>query len=303
MVIIVLSLISMLTGINFTTLEYDGECVFAGSKGHGVFKIDPEREIYEKIPDEYLTCSYISSLEIADGNLWIGTYNGVSVLDSELNLILTYIPSDYYQRWFRDIAYFKGGVFLGTLTSVFNYVRTFNIANNSLKNLSVFFTDDSLWVGTDDGVYYSDNGFSFCKLLVPGNFSENHLPVTALVRDNGWFWIGLDDISPGYSPGGLLLYDGFDKVYRIDNNSGLVYNGISALEIVGDFILVASFKNIQGFKLGGGLQKIEGGNITNIFFCDDLFPLINDILYIEKRNEIWVATTNGVYEIFDELNP
>lgn len=293
----------MLSGINFTALEYDGECVFAGSRGFGVFIINPDKEVYEKVPDDYLPCLYVSTLELIDKDMWIGTYNGVVVLDNELNLKFTYIPSDFYQRWFRDITCYKGGVFLATLTSLFKYIRTFNVENISLQNLSLFWVDDSLWVGTDDGIYYSDNGYSFKKLNIPGNFSESQLPVTAMVRDEGWFWIGLDDISPGYSPGGLLLYDGFDKVYRIDNNSGLVYNGISALEIVGDFILVASFKNIQGFKLGGGLQKIEGGNITSIFFCDELFPLINDILFIEERNEIWVATTNGVYEIFDDLDP
>jgi ligand-binding sensor domain-containing protein len=300
--IILLAIISLLSGMPVNTLEYDNRYVYMGTQGQGIYYCDPVSMDLNKIPDTQLPCNYISALYSREQLLIIGTYNGIAILDDDLDLIENYIPADYYRRWITDIAYYQGNYIFANLNGLINYSQgNFSFIPTPFVP-SVFWVEDTLWLGTDRGLLFTtdlsnfhNSGFSTDDI-----FSE-YLPVTCLIRDSGWFWIGLEDNYSSYSPGGLWLFDGDDQHYRMGRNSGLVFNGLSVLYRHDKIIIACTYCKINGLKKGGGLQILSPEGVVSWLGMSRIFPLINDIIYIPETDQFWIATDQGVEIVEDSL--
>ncbi|KQC13915.1 MAG: hypothetical protein APR63_06960 [Desulfuromonas sp. SDB] len=293
--ILVLIIISILSGVTVNELEYHRSCVYMGTQGQGLYYCDPVNMELNKIPDEHLPCKYISAVYCRDQFILVGTYNGIVILDEDFNLIDKYIPGDYYHRWITDIAYFKGSYIFSNLYGLIKYARgRFTFIPTAFAT-SVLLGEDTLWLGTDRGLWFSTDlaVFHHSAFYTECN-SAQYLPVTDLVRDSGWFWIGMEDDYSDYSPGGLWLFDSEWESFRMGRNSGLVFNGISALYPLDDLLLLGTYCKINGLRKGGGLQILSAQGIVSWLGLSRIFPLINDFEYIPSLGQLWIATDQGV---------
>lgn len=293
--IIVLIIISILSGVTVNELEYHHPYVYMGTQGQGLYFCDPVKLELNKVPDDYLPCNYISAVFCRNQFILVGTYNGIAILDEDFNLIDKYIPGDYYHRWITDIAYFKGSYVFSNLYGLIIYARGgFRFIPTPFAT-SVLLGEDTLWLGTDRGLWYSADlaDFHHSSFFTECN-SDQYLPVTTLDRDSGWFWIGLEDNYSSYSPGGLWLFDSERESFRMGRNSGLVFNGISAVYPLDDLLLVGTYCKINGLGKGGGLQILSSQGIISWLGLSRIFPLINDFTYIPSLQQLWIATDQGV---------
>lgn len=298
-------IISLLSGYNITDLNIYFDKIIVSTANNGLYSIDTVDFLLSKIPSDKLPCECITTTEVINNKLWVGTYNGLVVFDENNNILLKYIPQSYYDRWIRDIVYYNNKVYLATLTGLLIYKDKNFYFDRSIDGVSCFLDDNVLYIGTEKGLYYLNENNIITPTHLSVNFlNQNYFPITSLEKQNNWLWVGLTDFKEGYSMGGLWLYD-LDKYYiQINSSSGLIYDGISYISYYKEKLLISSYREVLGIKIGGGLQIFDNGNFTSYLLIDKLFPKINCILTFPENNQIWIGTTDGIEIVndFEEEN-
>ncbi|UCH15738.1 MAG: hypothetical protein JSV22_07165 [Bacteroidales bacterium] len=293
--------------------------IWIGSLTFGLFAYDlsDEKLIASPVSDSLvkITDKIFTIVEHDNGNIWIGTDNGIYIIEADLsetnvirvngkeqgissNNIICFF-SDYERRiW---IGTDGGGLNLynpdNNTFSVYDsdeYDR-FSINNNSVRSI---YEDKQgiLWLGTyQGGVNYAqleDRKQIMHYKNEPGN--NNSLiynAVAAMYEDKrGNLWIGTDG-------GGLDFYNTKTKVYRHyvhDPGRTNSINGNSVLTIaedknnriwIGGYLHGISVINHKTGKIKS--YKNQPGNKGSLSDND-----VRDI-YIDKKDNVWIATNGG----------
>jgi signal transduction histidine kinase/ligand-binding sensor domain-containing protein/CheY-like chemotaxis protein len=270
--------------------------VWVGTFGGGLDKIEKIRTYKNKKPvDEFkfihltegegkkqLSSNKITDIaETPDGNLWIGTQNGLNCFDRKKNQVIRFLhnPADAQSISNDNISSLcvdkQGNVWAGTWEKGLNlldpqghkFVRFFNDPNNkySLSHniIMELYCDNSgtVWVGTWGG--------GLNKVVPPGNGVKNwaHQPAGTFK-----FITYRNDKSDFKSITGNSIYSIMqDKTGTIW--VGTDWNGLNYFHIRRDKFIRVSAQTSQPCNL-----------IDNVVFT----------LFLDKSNMLWIGTKNGI---------
>lgn len=294
----------------------------------GILRIENRQENFigfaNGLPHQVVT----SIFEDREGNIWIGTLNGVAKLNS---LAIKNYPSLFPKVTSSIYKIFRSGkeiyVFTDEGVSVFNLTNgtinnyPFNFSNRNNVNDVIDFTNNSKLIATNNGLYVWQG-----DRLFPSNLNSQIMSKTILSlaidsynkvyvgTDSGLFvikdnklvdYLSVDDVLPSNQINAILItkseevWIGTDNglVKYIDDNvlvlrtgNGLINNYVTSLsEDSEGRIWIGTKKGLSSFKNGRFNNFVLK---SNGYIVDE----INDVLPL-KQNEIWIATPRGIFII------
>jgi ligand-binding sensor domain-containing protein len=246
--------------------------IWLGTNGGGLNRYDRDHDRFTHFLTDDTDSATIAGdivyclMVVEDSLLWIGTNNGLSVLDIRKNRVIPreQLPSALSQIYGLDIlsmAIDKNNViWLGVETGLFHYDQAkmkleavnFPGDNSHLPagvGVTVLMSDskNNLWVGTSSGIAFMKNGAEIftrpAGIPVSGNNASNGIIKAILEDDNNNIWIGsfgsgLDIYSPISGELMNFVYD-YNNPYSLSSNevlslfidhSGIVWAGTNGLD-------------------------------------------------------------------------
>ena len=260
----------------------DGRLLLA-TDGGGLIVFDPEKETFDAYTSDPHTQGSLNTNAVyciandADGNIWVGTYNGGVNIHKA------------HKTWFE---YFTNASHGG---------------KNTLSNRSVLGLceagDGKVWIGTDGGGLNifdrSNNTFSVFKNKANDPLSIAGNVVKTIFKDHkNRMWLG-------FFNSGLDVFDpktGVFKHYRheLNNPSSLSFDNVWTIaEDQQNMIWVGT--------IGRGINRLdpESGRFT-VYLSNQNDPnsLSSDdvvVAHIDKKNNLWVGTNYGGLNLFDRV--
>ena len=252
-------------------IEDNDGYIWVGSNDEGVNIIDRSNDKVYRLDKEGELNSLLTSTDITvingyDNKIFIGTNNGISIIDKDKKEIIKYLESD----------------------------SSFDSDKSKIREIYID-KDKLVWIGTRDGLYTMDENYKFSNLN--DIFKDNNINdrvISSIYEDSdGEIWIGLS------IDGGLVRYNkDTGKVinYISNDKNGLSYNSVK--DINGDSsgnIWIATNYGLNKFNKSENkfTQYTEKEGLSNNF--------IYGILFDEEENP-WVSTNYGVskYDINKE---
>jgi ligand-binding sensor domain-containing protein/signal transduction histidine kinase len=229
--------------------------------------------VIKKVSDKIkpgIGCAVTKIIENSNGNLWLGTWNGLTCMQKDGKVLSLLFPNPV-------------------------------IANNvNLRFCYVLYEDQNknLWIGTNGKglIKYNQQTGKVVNYLFsadnPNSISNNYVSSILEDRSNN-LWIGTSNGLNKFNPSG----NNFTRVYHDTHNPySLVGNTVSSLIQDKDgLIWVSTFRGISRFYQSG--NKF---NDFNLYDKKSGRQLISDrvtSLYIDKFDNIWDGTKDGLYEI------
>ncbi|WP_316812049.1 two-component regulator propeller domain-containing protein [Pedobacter heparinus] len=262
-------------GINDVFID-DNE-LWIGTEGHGLLRYDSEtREntafVHTALKNSIADDNVRSINKDADGNIWLGTFKGLSILNPG-NLT--------FENYRHQIS------------------QPFTIGQNSVRGI---YRDrqKGMWLGTYYGgvSYYHKDDIKFNLLSQnTGKPSLNDEVISVIKQDkSGNFWIGTNNKGVNYwDPGkNTISYYSSDE----NNPNGLSSNNIKAIDFddAGN-VLIGTHK--------GGLNLLNPltGKITRYLHrTNDPNSIAGDLVYSilkDYKGRIWIGTRSGL----DQFQP
>lgn len=249
----------------------DDGYMWVGSNDEGVNIIDRSKDKVYRLDKEGELNSLLTSTDITVINgygnkIFIGTNNGINIIDKDTKEIIKYLESDI------------------DFDSDKSKIREIYIDKNKL-----------VWIGTRDGLYTIDENYKLTDLNnIFKDININDRVISSVYEDSdGEIWIGLS------IDGGVVRYNKYTGEvinYKADNKNGLSYNSVK--DINGDSsgnIWIATNYGLNKFNKSQNkfTQYTEEKGLANNF--------IYGILFDEKDNP-WVSTNYGIskYDINKE---
>lgn len=237
-------------------LPYGKNSICIGTKTKGMYWFDT---LNEKFINNSIDTDVRVIKKTQDGNLWIGTSDGVTYLDEKGNYEkLVNVPYDsrslshnYIKSIFLDK---KGSVWIG---SYYGGIDIWDVSNNNFINY---------------GEHFTQNRLSF-KV------------VSSIVADTD------KNLYFGTEGGGITIFDPekYETTYiNKENSPELLSDNIKALLLVDDNLWIGSYD--KGIKVYNTKRK----TFDTTFLPKELYQLINDtgVFTIKSggRNSIWIGT-------------
>lgn len=279
------------------------------------FKIESDKQ--QSITDEVRSITQDHM-----GTLWIGTYNGFYILNSN-KTSFNHIVHDENNKYslsqnsiYKIFEDTKGDIWIGTYAGGINYYdRSFDVfknfssgANNTKLNYKVVSSivedpNNNLWIGTEGGGlnFYDKAKGAFTYYThdpkKANSISDNNVK-SVLRTSKGHFWIGTHD-------GGLNFLDTnkkpfqFKKFKNIPNDP----NSLSNNRVIS--LLEDSQKNIWIGTSGGGLNKlnIKTKTISHVLNTEQhIGAFIYTISKTSNKEILLVGGNKGLIEINIKTN-
>lgn len=296
-------------------IMYDNDLWIATSED-GVYVVDEKNVIkthYKNIPgnSESLLNNKVRALTVdKDGNVWFGTFKGLSVLKPETKEFDNY-QSDSNKRFslsnnsIRSIYLDSdGGVWIGTFYGGVSYYHHDNIKfrtidmhngsislNDNIVNCISGTSDGFVWFGTNDNGLnrwnIKDNSISYYSLPT----IKSLLPMDDGSVLVGTHWEGLIHFFPSQNI--RKIYKHTDSEYSISDNR------VDALlkDSKGD-IWVGTYKGLLKFDLKSGrFTLFNGDSNKNKLSSDGILSL-----YEDSKHRLWIGTFNGLnmYDLYND---
>lgn len=242
--------------------------IWVASEGFGLYEIEKSGKInlYEYNPGKpnSLSSNHIRSIRVDSQNrLWIGTFNGLDILDLNTRKIARYSSSD---------------------------VSVNSLSQNSVRAI---FNDNQggVWLGTFYGGlnYYHplQNQFSRIKHIPYSNSLSDNVVSSIVEDESGIMWIGTNEA-------GLNKYNPKTKhftYYRKGKSENqLLSNNIKAIWTTPEYCYIGSH--------GGGLARLDKKSDKIKRFHRFNSDIISDNVYSiqedSQRGVLWLATLNGL---------
>ena len=278
--------------------------IWLGNFRSGVDFISRYPSIFSQLP--YTTHGYTHlsykpvwscALDPTDGSMWFGGENEIVNFNNnrvrETPLPVSQVRSHSYIRGIHVDR--KGRVWCGTSERgliVYNpSASTFvNIENIPTDVRTIYEKNDSIYVGTAQGIYTVSDNF-IASPLTDINNNLNDLIIHALWIDKK------DNLWVGTFGKGVHVFDNKNKkIGKLSTTDGFPSNAVNAIH--GD-----SYGNIW-IATQSGLVKIESvDNLTNYRVYGANEGLKSHVKSIEEdyRHNLWVSTNNGLAH-FDTAN-
>ena len=224
----------------------------------------------------------LSLLEDDEGNLWIGTFGGISRYHQA--------SFDYYESIFGPTrpnqaspslaADGQGGLWVGGHDALSHYTdgKFTYLPDEPSSGLHWALLSDRagrLWAGTEEGLlHYADD-------RVERFTTEDGLPsnwVTDLLEDaDGRLWIG--------TYGGLVRYDG-QTIEKFSIEHGLPDNRI--------WTLLQAPDGDVWIGTEGGLARYDGSSFNALTVADGLLHKVVRALHRDREGTLWIGTDGGL---------
>ncbi len=223
----------------------DKDLIWIGTEGGGLNYIDRSKSITGSYIINSLQQNIVKSLaKDQESNLWIGTYDGVSHLNTRTQKITNYEITTNdgkpENKQVYAIVVSDDGIWLGTdgrglkfmdknhkITSYFHNRDDRNSLSGNIVLSLLKHGKDNLWVGTEHGLNYFDiKSKKFTQYLYDLNdpYSIQHNTIISLFYDSkDRLWVGTEG-------GGLNFFDkNTNRFYAIQTNLGLASSVIHAI--------------------------------------------------------------------------
>lgn len=224
----------------------DGDALWVGTEGGGLNYINRKKAIAKSYIINSVQQNIVKSLtKDNNGNIWIGTYDGLSYLNTKTDQITNYEITENdgkpENKQVYAIAVVNDGIWLGTdgrglkfrsndgkITSYFHNKNnknsiSGNIVTSLLKNIN-----NDLWIGTEHGLnYFNAKSKKFTQYLYDSKnrYSIQHNTIISLFYDSKHrLWVGTEG-------GGLNFFDkNTNRFYAINGSLGLSNSVIHAIK-------------------------------------------------------------------------
>ncbi len=274
----------------------------------GLFRYNIETKTTYEFPTDKLPHKTIYSIiKAADGNMYVGTYNGLCKIDNSNNITSINIPTDRtWKNIFVNVLLEnkeKGIIWIGTEGNLFRHdinngttILIPYFTGNSIKSLS-YDSEKNLLIGTDNGLYvYSSDGQTQKHYIHDSRNSQsisNNI-IWCITTDKAQnIWLGTDN--------GISYTDNSNKytfipVWELSNtNDGNMF-----------YTILKDSKGRYWFGGTDGLLQTEGTNNiekSRWFKVGEKNSELshNRIRHIfeDKSNDLWIAT-DGSIERYDD---
>jgi ligand-binding sensor domain-containing protein len=236
----------------------DNGALWIGTEGGGLNYIDRKKGTVKSYTINSVQQNIVKSLaKDKAGNLWIGTYDGLSYLDIKTGKIINYEISENDSKPENKQVYAlvvaENGIWLGTdgrglkfrdqqgkITSYYHNPKDKNSISGDIVLSLLKDKGNNLWVGTDHGLnYYNAQSNSFTQFVHQNNnsFSLQQNTILSLFSDSkNRLWVGTEG-------GGLNYYDKTTKkFYAVNINLGLSNGVIHAIREDGPRKFMGKYK-------------------------------------------------------------
>ncbi len=241
-----------------------------------------------------------SFTEDINGNLWIGTDNGLNYLDRETNTFTYYFndETDPYSISYNDIKAMtvdiKGNLWIGTNRGGLDYYDFetgrflhYNHDPDNINSLSwdkiyglLNDKDNNLWIITNENI---DNQQSSIDILLAGQDKFIHL------KEKAYFGITQNKDGNIYigSIGGIWEFDKPDSIFNFIANDSLIGKVYALLEDSYGFTWIGSDK---------GLTRYDNSMQTFLHFSENKGHPVNIVYGILEDNgkNLWISTNFGL---------
>ena len=263
----------------------------------------------------------LSLLKSNDGVLWVGTRNGLNKNETRNPnfLHIRNIPGSYGLSAKNVTSFMKEHdslLWIGTNNGLNLYNENNNkiqvFKKNAIKNNSLLtdyilcqFIDskNNKWIGTRRGgfykVEYNSNSEIEFKHIRPANDTTSAISVHFITESkDGSLWIGTGGA-------GLWKYNPTENTVKKYSSAK---NGTGPNHPYIFVILEDQFQNLWLGTPSGGLNLFNPRTEKFIYFQNkpkNDNSISNDIilsLHINKQNELWIGTNNGVNKLIPKLN-
>jgi len=316
-------------GINFTSykvpvekdddyvscLILDGSTVWLGTRFSGLFKFAEGKMEKVTIENNSMTTNTMtwSSAANSNGNVWIGTHDGLMYFDPNGKSSLLFQNRDSMNNRIAAVQTDK----VGNAWIALNYSDTclvkisgmdttvYTTTNSPLVrgtiNKICFDSQNHLWIGTDVGLYHYD-GLSWRHYDTKNSQLKNNEIAGMAVDHNDVVWCGVID-------NGLYRYDGTTWTNYNKDNSKLPSNLIRTLAVDSKNRLWMDSGEEDGWgsigvEYGYGLTCFDGTNWITYNRSNSKIPsnTVMDIT-IDKNDNIWLCTFGDVgMTMFDGIS-
>lgn len=251
----------------------DVDVIWIGTEGRGLYRYGPQKGVfvnYMHKPGEksVVTGNDVRSIRAdLNGNLWIGTFSGLTIWDTRLNS---------YRHYHQDPG------------------RPYSMSHNSVRQI---YRDrqGGMWLGTYFGgvSYYHPEHIKFNLLTQNrGKLSLTDQVINIISQDdNQNFWIGTNDKGISYWDRQQGTITGYSQT--ASGTPVFRSNSIKAILPLSDGRLLVGTHN-------GGLNLFSPATFANRIFLhspDDTTTISGDMVYAllrDHRGEIWVGTRTGL---------
>ncbi len=287
----VLSHIPMNNSIDMMTSDYQGNLWFASSR-QGLMKVVTNNFQYltQMAGLDEIT---VNATCLKDGNIYIGTDNGLRILDRDLKSIhndLTEMLGDNRIRCLMTdsednlwISVYTNGLGLVCQTrdgQIHSCTEGDGLLNSQIR-CTMQMKDGSVVAGTNDGIAVLKNG-KVERTVSTAEGMSNTVILTVEEGENGEIYAGTD---------GDGIYVIKDKVIkRIGRDEGLSSDVI--LRIRKD-----EERGVLWIITSNSLQYIKDGVLTNV----STFPYNNNFdIYPDENDHLWILSSCGVFSVESE---
>ncbi len=282
--------------------------MWIGSLGEGISRYDGYNfKTYESVSDNPLTLSNNSISVIREDsnhNLWIGTWNGVSLYNREQEIFTRFLTSpdntmNIFHSIFEDSQrrIWIGGDELYQFQpsdSSFRVIQRSANANGSLApgRVREILEDrtNQLWVATSTGLnLYHDETGHFSIFPAPPELTDQ---IRSVCQDHlGRFWISTFQA-------GVWLFDPKNQSFVDFYEQATIYGAYNEFSVAVYDIIQDERHNIWAITDGSGLLLLEPNSTSIYTYRYD--PILNGALsddnlisiYLDHQNNLWVGSYN-----------
>lgn len=260
-----------------------------------------------------ITNSVRSICEDYYGNLWIGSYTGLFILNEKKEELSQFVHDENDPKSLSQNSIYKiiqdsrGDIWIGTWAgginffdrSYDNFKQLSSGATNNMLNYKVIsaIVEDSrekLWIGTEGGginIYNRDSGvFTYYTHDSNDKNSLSSNNVKSMIKDrSGNFWIGTHD-------GGLNFLNPTKKPFKFEQFENTTGSSIN----IKDFRVLAIFEDINNNiwigTLTGGIFLYDTAKKT-FSRLEEKQKSITSIVQSSNPNIILIGGTNGIDKV------
>ncbi len=267
-------------------------------------------KIYNK--ENGLTNETIRTLLRSGNNLWIGTENGLTLLNTETNVMTSFLSDEYdttslTNNWINHIYEdHQGKIWISTINGLNEYLpqsqhfRQYFSSNysNPLRsnhyNMISQNSQNKYWVATNYGLVYYEISTGRISRYFHKPDDTTSLPDNQVnkvtIDHSGFVWVGTKK--------GLAFLDPATGVFHRH------YHNINLTEVVGEVeirsLLYETGKGIWIGTGGYGLFFLDENNKTFLHYKRDnnkLYSISDNRIqhiFIDKNGIVWVGTFSGI---------
>lgn len=305
----------------FDILKDSRGIIWIATRSNGLYRYDPSTKTYRQFranagnPNTVSINLVRKLVEDSEGNIWIGSFGGIDVLDPESGTFRHYkagkedgtLSSNQVLTLYRDL---EGNIWVGTLSGGLNKwsrhtgrFTTYKVdgpgsINDNIVRVIYQPSPDKLYVGTEKGLNVFDIATqTFTAYTNKSNdpFSISDNAVYAIYPDKeGGIWVGTYFGGVNYFPG---KGSPFELYYATGDKNALSGNAVSCFledkpgyfwigtENAGLNYFNAQTKTFQHYPFSGGQQKLSYHNIHSLFK--------------DSKGNIWIGTFTGGLNVYN----